>query len=195
MADCKWMFNEICVNADCPMVADYCPVPDNPGVCRYEERGKMMANAKNATTTMEPCPFCGNVRAVKCLTADQIDSRYEDCPSFYAVVCDYSEGGCGATGGYRDTPEEAVDTWNRRTNAEPPRVKVRPEPNLDGKCGSCEHSVMAIGHFGNSRCYVECKNAEHLSERRYYGRPLVAIRQRTAKACKHYKKRVDNGLL
>ena len=38
MADCKWMQDEICVNADCPMRADYCPVVDYPGVCRYEER-------------------------------------------------------------------------------------------------------------------------------------------------------------
>ena len=37
-ADCKWMKDEICVNADCPMRADYCPVADNPGVCRYEDR-------------------------------------------------------------------------------------------------------------------------------------------------------------
>lgn len=37
--DCKWMQDEICVNADCPMCADYCPVADNPGVCRFEERG------------------------------------------------------------------------------------------------------------------------------------------------------------
>lgn len=39
MPDCKWMQDEVCVNADCPMCADYCPVVDNPGVCRYEERG------------------------------------------------------------------------------------------------------------------------------------------------------------
>lgn len=38
MADCKWMQDEICVNADCPMRADYCPVPNDPGVCRYDER-------------------------------------------------------------------------------------------------------------------------------------------------------------
>ena len=24
--------------ADCPMCADFCPVPDIPGVCRFEER-------------------------------------------------------------------------------------------------------------------------------------------------------------
>ena len=38
MADCKWMQDEICVNADCPMCADYCPAVDVHGVCRFEER-------------------------------------------------------------------------------------------------------------------------------------------------------------
>ena len=38
MPDCKWMQDEVCVNADCPMRADLCPVPDIPGVCRFEER-------------------------------------------------------------------------------------------------------------------------------------------------------------
>ena len=36
--DCKWMQDEICVNADCPMRADFCPVVDVPGVCRFEDR-------------------------------------------------------------------------------------------------------------------------------------------------------------
>ena len=40
MADCKWCQDEICVNADCPMCCDYCPVPDTDGVCRFEERGE-----------------------------------------------------------------------------------------------------------------------------------------------------------
>ena len=30
--ECKWMQDEVCVNADCPECADYCPVPDTPGV-------------------------------------------------------------------------------------------------------------------------------------------------------------------
>lgn len=37
--DCKWMQDEFCVNADCPACADYCPVANYPGVCRFEERG------------------------------------------------------------------------------------------------------------------------------------------------------------
>ena len=39
MSDCKWMMDGICVNADCPMVADYCPVPEFENVCKYEDRG------------------------------------------------------------------------------------------------------------------------------------------------------------
>lgn len=43
MADkCKWLsddYDERCTNADCPMCTDWCPVPDVPGVCKFEERG------------------------------------------------------------------------------------------------------------------------------------------------------------
>lgn len=38
MADCKYYYDEFCVNDKCPVVADYCPVPDTPDVCRWEER-------------------------------------------------------------------------------------------------------------------------------------------------------------
>lgn len=38
MAECKWCKDEFCVNADCSMVADYCPVPKTPDVCKWEER-------------------------------------------------------------------------------------------------------------------------------------------------------------
>jgi hypothetical protein len=37
--DCKYCEDEFCVNADCPMCCDYCPVPDYPEVCRFEDRG------------------------------------------------------------------------------------------------------------------------------------------------------------
>ena len=38
MSDCKYCQDEICVNAECPMCCDFCPVVDVPGVCRFEER-------------------------------------------------------------------------------------------------------------------------------------------------------------
>lgn len=38
MSKCKWEMDEVCVNADCPVCADFCPVINYPGVCRREER-------------------------------------------------------------------------------------------------------------------------------------------------------------
>ncbi|MBR5809107.1 MAG: hypothetical protein IKY39_03270 [Clostridia bacterium] len=38
MAECKWYKDGFCVNDGCPLVADYCPVPDTPDVCKYEDR-------------------------------------------------------------------------------------------------------------------------------------------------------------
>ena len=48
MNECKWTFNEICVNAACPMRADYCPVPDIEGVCKFEEREVKQNDSKRA---------------------------------------------------------------------------------------------------------------------------------------------------
>ena len=48
MPDCKYcQVDEVCVNADCPMCADFCPVVDVPGVCRFEEREVTMDKIKN----------------------------------------------------------------------------------------------------------------------------------------------------
>lgn len=38
MSKCKWEQDEVCVNAECPVCADFCPVMNYPGVCRFEER-------------------------------------------------------------------------------------------------------------------------------------------------------------
>lgn len=38
MDKCKWEMDEVCVNAECPVRADFCPVMNYPGVCRFEER-------------------------------------------------------------------------------------------------------------------------------------------------------------
>lgn len=36
---CKWLYGEVCVNSDCPLRAEFCPLTEFPGVCKYEERG------------------------------------------------------------------------------------------------------------------------------------------------------------
>lgn len=35
--ECKYNQDEFCTNDQCPMYADYCPVPDIEGVCKYED--------------------------------------------------------------------------------------------------------------------------------------------------------------
>ncbi len=43
---CKWCYDEICVNSDCPLCTEYCPLDDFPGVCRFEERSESSDDAK-----------------------------------------------------------------------------------------------------------------------------------------------------
>jgi hypothetical protein len=56
------------------------------------------------------CPFCGNVTSLTVIL-NTCDDEY--CKS-YAVLCDYTHGGCGATGGYRESDKEAIAVWNLR---------------------------------------------------------------------------------
>ena len=63
---------------------------------------------------LKACPFCGKSLA-ELGTAAEIDMDDEEgADNEWAVVCAYNSGGCGATSGYRPTPEGAVEAWNRR---------------------------------------------------------------------------------
>lgn len=44
MNKCKWCYDEVCVNSDCPMCTEYCPLDNFPGVCRFEERNESSDN-------------------------------------------------------------------------------------------------------------------------------------------------------
>lgn len=37
---CIYCREDICVNEDCPMCGNSCPVPGKPGVCRFEDRSR-----------------------------------------------------------------------------------------------------------------------------------------------------------
>ena len=50
---CKWLQDEICVNGDCPAVADFCPVVNYPGVCRYEEMDENKGVVRNDTLSVK----------------------------------------------------------------------------------------------------------------------------------------------
>ena len=69
---------------------------------------------------LKPCPFCGGTKLFVGTLAEieMQDEDHEDYAfnkQYYAVVCDYNEGGCGAsTGGANRSADEAIEAWNRR---------------------------------------------------------------------------------
>ena len=73
---------------------------------------------------LKPCPFCGKLMSVSCMSAAQIDLLdaddiyYDVAASRFAVVCSVNLEGCGATGGYHGTVEGAIEAWNRRAGDE-----------------------------------------------------------------------------
>lgn len=61
---------------------------------------------------LKSCPFCGSI------TAPEIEIPFEDNGDYLeqnrCVVCNFNNGGCGASGGVRDSEEKAVAAWNDR---------------------------------------------------------------------------------
>ena len=61
------------------------------------------------------CPFCGK-NVAGCYTL--AEALLTDCDydlTHYTVICDYSNGGCGASiGQYYKSEEEASEAWNNR---------------------------------------------------------------------------------
>ena len=73
---------------------------------------------------LKPCPFCGkNVPNVGTIADHEFtcedDMSYEYDSTHFDVVCAATAGGCGASTGKRyETPEEAIEAWNRRAGAD-----------------------------------------------------------------------------
>lgn len=61
--------------------------------------------------SLPACPFCGRMNTVRLSESTEDD---EDLEPSYAVVCDFTMGGCGASGGYAQDEDEAIAAWSQR---------------------------------------------------------------------------------
>jgi len=76
----------------------------------------MKLGRKTIMSELRECPICKKTVAKICTHAE-MEQREED-KDWYCVACNFQEGGCGASGGYRETPEEAAEAWNVRVGEE-----------------------------------------------------------------------------
>lgn len=63
---------------------------------------------------MKPCPCCGQQESVRIVRASEdaaFDASNDDS---VAIICDFTEKGCGCCGGYRIELDDAIEAWNRR---------------------------------------------------------------------------------
>ena len=76
---------------------------------------------------LKPCPFFGKVDSLFVGTdeeIEQLDKDKDEITGYFAVVCSALVGnqgdtgeyhaGCGASGGYADTKDNAIKKWNTR---------------------------------------------------------------------------------
>ena len=58
---------------------------------------------------LKPCPFCGNDKPVMMTRRGQVGWR-----DYFYVLCDYNDGGCGASGQWNHYADIATESWNKR---------------------------------------------------------------------------------
>lgn len=71
---------------------------------------KSCPHCEKETTDIVDCSETTCAFAIDCFCTETCLNK------MYAVVCNRTKGGCGATGGYYRTKEEAIEAWERRAN-------------------------------------------------------------------------------
>lgn len=70
-------------------------------------------------TELKPCPFCNNNNiSVVVDNAAYSLGLIDKTDVHFNVICSTISCGCGASSGWCDTREEAINTWNRRADDE-----------------------------------------------------------------------------
>ena len=68
-----------------------------------------------AAAALKPCPFCPDGGKPKVESHNVAHGVSDDnCVDGWIVICDASNGGCGAGTGWQESGAEATAAWNRR---------------------------------------------------------------------------------
>ncbi len=126
-----------------------------------------------------PCPFCGKTHTLIVGAASEMWDEDQNGPfphtETYAVFCDAStdgkKGGCGGSGGYFLTKEEAAEAWNRRSGQLVERVKEL-EELLNG--------VLLMDRMYSGRIVIEGWQEEVLRAALSKARPNTAEGEATS---------------
>ena len=74
-------------------------------------------------TKLLPCPFCKEPKPLRLVRAREVRGCDGDCfccsgISGIAVICSALLNGCGGSGGFKRTEEDAIAAWNRRAGSD-----------------------------------------------------------------------------
>lgn len=66
---------------------------------------------------LQPCPFCGSTTAPTVMNQNEAQWLDNDAKNLSMVVCCAAKKfGCGASTGFCDTAEQAIEAWNKRAS-------------------------------------------------------------------------------
>lgn len=112
MADCSKTLEYVhelkrmCESSQCPRKMKLCEYHCDFVENIDQETINIVQKWSDENSELKACPFCGKTDSV------YVDKENE----LYQVVCYSTRGGCGASSGYIDTKEEAIENWNKRSN-------------------------------------------------------------------------------
>ena len=164
---CKWLKDEVCVNSDCPAVADFCPVVNHPGVCRYEEN-ELCQYTAGSTNKHTRVPVTGENGGNVMDAVKFIEERNRMCKSFgdRCTGCPASDAcGCCAVDQAVDqastldaTAQVAiVEKWSAahpRKTRQSVFLEQYPDTIIDlyGVLGFCPTSISSAHRDSNGAC-------------------------------------------
>ena len=107
---------------------------------------------------LQPCPFCGSTTAPTVMNQNEAQWLDNDAENPSMVVCCAAKKfGCGASTGFCDTAEQAVEAWNRRASDWIPCSERLPE--IDGNYLCISNHEIKILPYRNGVFYSICFDA------------------------------------